>query len=483
VLLTITTTHRPASDLGYLLHKNPATVQRFELSFGEAHVVYTEASEDRCTAALLLDVDPVRLVRGRGPDAGGGGGAALDQYVNDRPYAASSFLSVALAQVFGSALSGRSKERPQLAATPIPLEVTISVIPCRGSGAGVAGEDFLRTLFEPLGYRVAAERLMLDASFPEWGASPYFRLALQRTCTLQELLSHLYVLIPVLDNEKHYWVGDDEVNKLLRKGEGWLGTHPLRKTIVARYLKYQRRLLDVALDRLSEEDQPDPDAAAAEHAAEEEAVERSLSLNQQRLETVLSVLRVAGAQRVLDLGCGEGQLLRELLRDPAFTRIVGVDVSHRILERAAERLKLDRLAEKQRQRITLLQGSLLYRDRRLESFEGGEFDAIAIIEVIEHLDPPRLAAFERVVFEFTRPRPGGIIIITTPNREYNVKWETLPAGRFRHRDHRFEWMREEFESWAGRIAGRFGYAVRFVPVGPEDPQVGPPTQMGVFTRL
>ena len=98
--------------------------------------------------------------------------------------------------------------------------------------------------------------------------------------------------------------------------------------------------------------------------------------------------------------------------------------------------------------------------------------------MVEHLDPPRLSAFERVLFEFARP---AAVVLTTPNAEYNVKWETLPAGNFRHRDHRFEWTRAEFRAWAERVADRFGYVVRFLPVGPEDPVVGPPTQLGVFT--
>src|SRR5262245_11106948 len=106
MLLTITTTHSPATDLGYLLHKNPARTHTFDLSFGQAHIFYPEVGEERCTAALLLDIDPVGLVRGRRGPAGEGG--MLEQYVNDRPYVASSFLSVAISQVFGTAMSGRS---------------------------------------------------------------------------------------------------------------------------------------------------------------------------------------------------------------------------------------------------------------------------------------------------------------------------------------------------------------------------------------
>lgn len=468
MLLTISTTHRPATDLGFLLHKNPARAQSFELSFGQAHVVYPEASADRCTAALVLDVDPVGLVRGRkGPEGEGG---MLTQYVNDRPYVASSFLSVALAQVLRSAMSGQSKERPELAASAIPLEATLAMVPCRG------GEQFLRRLFEPLGYSVTATAEPLDEIAPAWGPSRYFVVSLRAEKRLSELLSHLYVLVPVLDDDKHYWVGDDEVEKLIRYGEGWLASHPEREVITRRYLKHRHSLVRDAIARLVTEDDPSEttEDGPARKDSEEGALERPLSLNEQRLATVLGALRASGATSVVDLGCGEGRLLRLLLDDRQFTRIVGMDVSYRALDMAMDRLKLDRLPPMQRQRIELVHGSLMYRDQRL-----GGFDAAAVVEVIEHLDPPRLAAFERVAFEFARP---GTVVITTPNAEYNVRWETLPAGRFRHRDHRFEWTRAQFQDWAGRIADRFSYAVRFAPVGPVDPEVGSPTQMGIFTR-
>jgi len=466
MLLTLTTTHTPATDLGYLLHKNPGRAQSFELSFGQAHVFYPEASESRCTAALLLDIDPVGLVRNRRGPAGEGG--TLEQYVNDRPYAASSFLSVAIAQVYGSALAGKSRERPELAKMALPLQARLAVVPCRG------GEGFLRRLFEPLGYAVSARQHPLDERFPDWGDGPYFTVELQRQCRLGDLLSHLYVLVPVLDAEKHYWVGEDEVEKLLRHGEGWLSAHPERESIARRYLKYQPRLARAALARLADEDHPDPDAEAQAQAVEEAAVEQRLSLHEQRLGAVLATLRECGARRILDLGCGEGKLLRELLRDRTFQEIVGVDVSYRALEMARERLHWDRLPAAQQKRLTLMQGALTYRDRRLAGY-----DAAAVVEVIEHLDPSRLPAFERALFEFARP---GCVVLTTPNTEYNVKFESLPAGKFRHRDHRFEWTRAEFQAWASGVAQRFAYTVRFLPVGPEDPAVGAPTQMGVFRR-
>jgi 3' terminal RNA ribose 2'-O-methyltransferase Hen1 len=462
MLLTISTTHRPATDLGYLLHKNPARLQTFDLAFGNAHVFYPEADEDRCTAALLLEIDPVGLVRGRQGDGG------LDQYVNDRPYAASSHLSVAISKIYGTALSGRSKDRPDLANAMLPLTAKLSVVPCRG------GESVLRRLFEPLGYTVTAERHPLDEAFPEWGRGPYFTVTLATTARLGDLLSHLYVLVPVLDDDKHYWVGDHEVEKLLRHGEGWLATHPEKALISLRYLKHRRRLASDALARLTADETVDPDTSDETAAGEEEALEERISLHDQRLAAVPDALKASGAASVLDLGCGEGKLLRLLLSEPSFERILGIDVSYRAIESALRKLRYESLPDRQRARLRIVQGSLTYRDARLAGF-----DAAAVVEVVEHLDPERLAAFERVLFEFARP---GTVVLTTPNVEYNVRFAGMPSGALRHRDHRFEWTRAEFADWIEGVAVRHGYSTRILPVGPDDAVVGPPTQMAVFTR-
>ncbi|MEO1631369.1 MAG: 3' terminal RNA ribose 2'-O-methyltransferase Hen1, partial [Bacteroidota bacterium] len=354
--------------------------------------------------------------------------------------------------------------RPALVETPIPLEARLAVVPCHG------GADVLRRLFEPLGYEVEATGHPLDETFPQWGDSPYFTVTLRHTVRLADLLSHLYVLIPVLDGAKHYYVGEDEVDKLLDKGAAWLPGHPERAFITRRYLRFGGLARD-ALARLAEADDsalPDDDA----QAAKKEAVEQPMRLHDQRLDAAVDVLKAAGAQRVLDLGCGEGKLVRRLMDDAQFTEIVGMDVSVRVLERA--KAWLDRRPERQQRRVRLLHGSLLYRDRRLDGF-----DAAAVVEVIEHLDAPRLAAFERTVFAHARP---GTVVVTTPNQEYNALFESLPAGQFRHPDHRFEWTRAEFAAWGTRLADAHGYAVRFLPIGPEDPTRGAPSQMAVFER-
>ncbi|WP_395758481.1 3' terminal RNA ribose 2'-O-methyltransferase Hen1 [Streptomyces althioticus] len=476
MFLTISTTgsaQRPATDLGYLLHKHPEKAQAFSTSYGTAHVLYPEADAERCTAALLLEVDAVALVRrGKGKGRGGAPDAALAQYVNDRPYAASSLLAVALGSVFSSAMRGVCTARPELPDTPRPLRVEVPALPARG------GADLVRRLFEPLGWTVTAEPVPLDTEFPDWGDSRYIRLALQaESLTLAEALRHLYVLLPVLDDAKHYWVSPDEVDKLLRVGDGWLAGHPERELITRRYLSHRWSLTRQAkerleLVRLAEAD--DSEVEDLDNAVEPEAEdeERPAPLAVQRREAILGVLRASGAARVLDLGCGQGQLVQALLKDPAFTEIVGVDVSMRALTIASRRLKLDRMGERQASRVTLLQGSLAYTDKRLKGY-----DAAVLSEVIEHLDLPRLPALEYAVFGSARPRT---VCVTTPNVEYNVRWESLPAGHVRHGDHRFEWTREEFRGWARTVAERHGYDVEFLPVGPDDPEVGPPTQMAVF---
>lgn len=476
MLLTLTNTQSPATDLGFLLHKHPGKAQQFPLNFGVAHVFYPEAGEERCTACLLVDVDPVGLVRGKSPSSGG----LLDQYVNDRPYAASSFLSVAIGQVFSSALHGRCANRSELAARELPLTAHLPVVPARG------GSDRIYALFEPLGYEVELSRLPLDERFPEWGDSCYVSLTLRGSVTVKALLSHLYVLLPVLDDAKHYWVGQDELEKLLRHGADWLASHPEKSWIARRYLRHLPSLAREALARLEvveadadAEDVPGPtgdeektELTMASITPEEEAVEAPLALNEARLEAVLSELERAGVESVVDLGCGEGKLLSRLLRVKGLARLAGLDVSARSLEIAAARLRLDRLPPRQRERITLLHGALTYRDQRIEGF-----DAATLIEVIEHLDPGRLSALERVVFSCARPR---LVLVSTPNVEYNVLYANLPAGRLRHPDHRFEWTRAEFAAWGAAIAQRYGYRVRFEPIGEADARHGPPTQLAVF---
>lgn len=463
MILNITTTHKPATDLGYLLHKHPDKFQTFELSVGKAHVFYPEKGEEKITVSLLLDIDPIDMVRGARNL--GGDGFALGHYVNDRPYVASSFMSVALSKAFSSAMNGKCKDKPELIGVKFPFEVSIASLP-----APKGGELLIRKFFEPLGYKVELTRHQLDNKFPEWGNSKYYTLKLANNITTKELLSHLYVLIPTLDNDKHYFVSESEIEKLLQKGEGWLKEHPEKEQIIRRYLINLNSLSRQALERLS-------DGETIENSDDElveksETQKRKETLHDKRIKLVFEKLVESGAERVIDLGCGEGKLIRQLIKQKQFSEIVGMDVSYNELLKAKDRLHFDEMSPKQKERINLFQGSLTYRDRRLEGF-----DAAAVVEVIEHLDLNRLKAFERVLFEFAKPKT---VVLTTPNQEYNVMWEKLDAEDMRHDDHRFEWTRNEFVEWTNKIGETYSYNVEILPVGDEEGTVGAPSQMAIF---
>ena len=479
MLLTITAEGENAAALSFLLHKHPDKLQQVELSVGAAYIFYPECEKEKVTAALLLDIDPIGMVRNAKNFAGKD--FLLGQYVNDRPYVASSFVSSAISKAFSSAMNGSCKEHPEFIDMPLALTAKISVLP-----APRGGELLIKRLFEPLGYTVEAERHLLDTQFSEWGYGKYFTLTLKNTLTLKELLSHLYVLIPVLDNEKHYFITQNEVEKLLQKGKGWLEQHPEREIIVSRYLINLKSLVRSAFEVLQAAEDgiiPDTDneaeqdeltkiedTAAAHTQLQKVKKER---LHDIRLKLVTEKLKQSGAASVIDLGCGGGKLLRLLLKEKQFTRIAGTDVSYSELEKSQDKLHWNEMPEKQRERLSLFQSSLTYRDKR---FSG--FDAAAVVEVIEHLDPNRLPALEKSLFTYAKPQT---IVLTTPNREYNVRYENLSAGKVRHSDHRFEWTRSEFEAWAERVARENNYTVAFFPVGEEEENIGAPSQMAVFT--
>jgi SAM-dependent methyltransferase len=487
MLITLTCHAPNAPDIGYLFGKNPASLFAREFSGGRVLVFYPEVTDDHLTIALLTEIDPIALVR----TASGAHG--LDQYVNDRPYVASSLTSVALNVAFGSALGGKSRERPERVNEVLRWEVSLPVVACD------AGEEFITRIFAPLGYEVTVERLPLDLAFPAWGSSNLYTIRLSGAQTVQAVLSHLYVLLPVLDNAKHYYIEASETEKLLRHGGAWLAAHRDRRLITRSYLRYHRPLVTSALSRLAslaleegnEEsvEETEADADTPEETAEETAddvtpgetgetrptsARKTPNLHTQRLEAVMEAIRAANATSLVDLGCGEGRLLTLALKERSLKRILGMDVSSYALSHARRYLHLDDMPSAQRERIEVVQGSLLYRDKRLEGF-----DVAALVEVVEHLDPPRLGVMERVVFAYARPRR---VIVTTPNHEYNVHWEALGEEKLRHRDHRFEWTRAEGQAWAEHVAKAFGYGFEWREIGPADEALGAPSQMVIFDR-
>lgn len=464
-----------ASDLGYLLHKNPSKIHAFELSFGNAYVFYPEESDEKCVATIYGELDGVDIVKNyQGPK---GSAKQLKQYVNDRPFTANSFFSVAISRLFGTALNGNCKQQPELVCQALPLQVDVPVMPSRG------GETLIRKLFEPLGYQVAITQHQFDKKLPQWGAAPYFKVSLQGRQVLSDLLRHLYVLIPVLDNDKHYWVSFDEVDKLIDKGQGWIPNHPEKNLIVARYLKKQSSLTKKALAafQVSEASVTQEQLAAeqsnqdGQSQVDEEQFEKRVRLNDLRIQKVVETIQQLNVSTVVDLGCGEGKYLREYLKIKKLSQITGVEVVASTLEKAQQRLKIERLPEKVRQKLTLLQGSLTYKDERLKNQ-----DLATCIEVIEHIDEDRLDAFQESIFGFAQPKH---IIITTPNVEFNATFENMPKGKFRHSDHRFEWDRKTFESWCRQLGQKYGYEVSFDGIGERHEEFGTPTQMALFSEL
>ncbi|MCL2859536.1 MAG: 3' terminal RNA ribose 2'-O-methyltransferase Hen1 [Oscillospiraceae bacterium] len=454
MLLTINYTGQKTQDLGYLLHKNPMRPQEFELGYGKAYVFYPEVSDESTTVALLLDINPIDLARGKIGSTDGG----LFDYVNDRPYVCSSFMSTAISKVFGTAMSGRSKERQELVDIPLFLTAKIHML-------FAPNQSMIPEIFEPLGYSIEVETYLNDDKFPDWGNSNYVDLTLSGTVRLQDLLNHLYTLIPVFDSKKHYYIANDEIEKLLSHGEGWLKEHPKCEYITSRYLNRRRSLVNKALLQLLDEPESDEDKT--------DEKEKKPNLNQTRLKAVVDEALSSGARTVIDMGCGEGNLTRLLIKEKQFIKVAAFDVSFTSLERAKSKMKVDKLHETIQNKLDLFQGSLTYRDKR---FEG--FDCACVVEVIEHMDESRLSAFTQILFGFSKPKA---VIITTPNAEYNINYENMEENTFRHSDHRFEWDRVQFTNWAEDICEKYGYKVEIKEIGDGDEENGAPTQMGVFT--
>ncbi|MFH5806373.1 3' terminal RNA ribose 2'-O-methyltransferase Hen1 [Alienimonas sp. DA493] len=485
MFLSLATTAPRAADLGFLLQKHPERVFRRELSVGIATVFYPEATDDRCEVCLLLEPDPVKLARKAMRHGGAGGGPNGGSYADAKPYLAGSLLAVAIGRCFNSALAGRAKDRVERLTEDWPVTVSLPALPCRG------GPEAVRAAWEPLGYACDATALPLDPDRPAWGDATVCRVSLTGAQPIPAVLNHLAVLLPALEGDRHHFVGDEEVEKLLRRGGEWLASHPRRDKLVSFSLKRQGGLIADALERLDDlaetpaptDDAPTDDAPTDEVPANEPPPleppaadgPRAPRLHEVRLDAIVAVLTDPAREiaSVADLGCGEGKLLRRLIDEPRFARLLGLDVSAPLLSRTADRLRLDR--GDRGERVSLIQGSLTLRDDRLTGF-----DAAVLCEVIEHLDPHRLDAVAASVFGCAAPR---IVVLTTPNREYNAVWDALPAGALRHGDHRFEWTRAEFTAWTDAVAVRFRYAVERRPLGEEHTEFGPPSQMAIFTRL
>lgn len=488
LILTITYEGQNTQDLGYLLYKNPYRAQSFDLPTGKAHVVYPEISDERTTAALILDLDPLILSKGKP----GTGEAGLFDYVNDRPYVSSSFMSGAIKKVFATAMTGRCVQRQELADARIDLTVKLFMLPVRGE------KDMINRFFAPLGYTVSFETFPIDEDFPEWGESPYVNLCLKGRVRLADLLNQIYILIPVFDLQRHYYAGEDEIENVIRHGNNWLSTHPERDYILKRYFNKSRNYAKEAISRLdsiySDSEKPFIEEIGLKSSAED--IEKSTEntngettpseirqysgepLDKIRIQTVCNTVISCEAKTVIDIGCGEGKLLALLAKEPQIQKIAGVDVSVSALKKARLRLENLLFSDSQRQKVTLFQGSLMYRDKRYKGY-----DALCLVEVLEHIDPKKLPVLEKNIFGYTSPN---IAVITTPNRAYNVNYDYL-TGAFRHKDHRFEWDEKEYRAWCEKICEEYGYGFELSGIGRDIEIVNAaslcPTMMAVFRKI
>jgi 3' terminal RNA ribose 2'-O-methyltransferase Hen1 len=448
--LSIATTYQPATDLGHLLHKHPDRAFKSEGSQSDYYCFFPVATAEYCKACLVLNFNSR-------PESNGHGRPFLpqlqSQYINDRPYVAGSQLSIAIADVFGTAMNGKSKDRQNLADIALPFEIEISAVHCN------AGADFIQKIFEPLGYTVEVSNTKLNEKFPAWGQAPYFSIKLNTTKRISEILRQIYVLLPVLDNFKHYYIEDAEKEKILRLGEGWLQNHPLVEIITQRSLKNIRSLSNEALEILL-----GSEPITSSSLDGEAKLESPIRLNELRFNKVEEVLITSGVKRVLDFGCGEGRFLEKLIRNPWFSEVIGADVSIASLERATKRLERNSSKNKAK----LIHSSFTYHDDRLK-----DIDSMVMLEVIEHIDLTNLDFVEKNIFEFIKPK---LLIITTPNADYNTKFQ---QPGFRHPDHRFEWTRDEFKVFCEKSI-KYGYTYEISFIGDIEPALGGPTQMGVF---
>ena len=484
MLLTITLTEPPATDLGFLLHKHPDRLQSFDVSAGQAHVFYPEAGEQRCTAALLLEIDPIGLVRGhRRSGTGGPEAFSLAEYVNDRPYAASSMLAVALGKVFRTAMTGRCDARPDLAARALPLEIGIPALSCRG------GTDLARRLLRPLGWDVQATRIPLDPELPEWGGSHYVTVQLTGRIRLADALSHLYVLLPVLDDSKHYWVDDAEIDKLLRAGGDWLATHPERELITHRYLAHQRQLTETAVARLAEVDDTEPEVL--DNAVPESPDPASTRRHRPGPRRAGAPWPSSAAKPCWPCSatpCSQAQ------RRPASPTSAAGRAGWSRCCWASRPPPGSSASTCRTGRWNGPPSGCTWTPCRTASASGWTCCSPRSPTPTRGWPAwtPRCSwrssstSTRRGSARWSRPcsaRPGPAPS-WSPRRTPSTTSasRTWPRARCGTRITGSSGPGPQFREWAAGVAGRRGYQVRFLPVGPDDPEVGPPTQLAVFTR-
>ena len=443
--LTIQATGDNAKVMSHLLSKNPANLYERNQKGHLVRFFYSKFTDQEVEATIFVTPDPIELVQSNSNSYD------ITHYINDREFAVSSIFCSLIRSALGTALNGQPKEQyMEWVDHPFSLQFEF------GPVVSTLTDQQLAELFEPLGFALAITRQEIDYSIRMKDESSARYLTLRGTKTLHESLRQLFVLIPVLDNYKHYYIDEKEIEKLERYGEGWLENHPLRDFIYRKSLRFKELYSQV------ESQKP---------AGEPEVQVKKARLNELRYEKIAETVSQLKPESVVDFGSGEGKLSERLGLIAGVREILAVEPSQSAAVKAAARFH----KAQENEHFTMpktLWGSLFYFDERLQGK-----DAIILCEVIEHIDEDRLPKAMDTILHAYRP---GALIITTPNREYNDVYEM--EERFRHTDHRFEWTRAEFQQWCLERNNQEFYGLQFEGIGEEHDLQGHPTQMCIFTR-
>ncbi|MCK1992095.1 3' terminal RNA ribose 2'-O-methyltransferase Hen1 [Peribacillus muralis] len=443
--LTINASGNNVKAISYLLSKNPNNLYERKHKGHVVRLFYSTFTETEMEATIFVTPDPIELVKNTANSYD------ITHYINDREFAVSSIFCSLIRSALGTALNGQPKEEhAEWVNHPFSFQFDF------GPVVSTLSDNQLRELFEPIGYEVSITRPDIQYSFDMKDRSSTRTVSLKGLKTLQEGLRHLFVLIPVIDNYKHYYIDEKEIDKLERYGEGWLDDHPMRDFIYRQSLRF-KEVYSIVENKKPEMKKDDK--------------ESKVRLNDLRYEKIFDTVSQMHPSSVVDFGSGEGKLSVRLGFIEGVKEILAVEPSQSATLKALGRF--DKVKDKEKFVIPKpLWGSLFYYDEELKNK-----DVIILCEVIEHIDEHRLPKVMDTILQDYQPRA---LILTTPNREYNEVYDMEDA--LRHNDHRFEWTRAEFQQWCTARNHDDSYDLRFEGIGEEHVTQGCPTQMCVFER-
>lgn len=443
--LTIQASGDNVKAISYLLSKNPSNLYERNHKGHLVRLFYSKFTETELEVTIFVTPDPIELIKNNSNSYD------ITHYINDREFAVSSIFCSFIRSALGTALNGQPKEE-HIKWVDHPFPFTFEF----GPVVSTLTDEKLMNLFEPIGYEVTINRPEIEYSIPIKTKSSARYISIKGMKTLQEGLRHLFVLIPVIDNYKHYFIDEKEIEKLERYGEGWLEQHPLRDLIYRQALRF-KEIYSLVENSSKDEKKIEP--------------VKKVRLNELRYEKIVNTVSEMKPRSVVDFGSGEGKLSVQLGFVEGITEILAVEPSESASLKALERFNKVKNKEKF-VNPELLWGSLFYYDERLK-----DKDVIILCEVIEHIDESRLPkAMDTLLHDY---QPGALII-TTPNRDYNELYDM--EEHLRHNDHRFEWTRAEFRQWCTERNHGNDYELLFDGIGEEHASQGFPTQMCVFKR-